>query len=298
MKIFITGATGYLGGSIASRLIAEGHEIHGLVRAHDKVAQLEARGVIPVFGTLDDAELLQHAVESTDATISAANSDHFFSVQAIINAMAGSGKTLIHTSGSSIICDDAMGGFASDLVYGDDTVFTPMAHRAPRVAIDTLVRSAGIANGMRAMVICPTLVYGKGLGMQTQSDQLPKIISRSRSEGTGIYLGDGHNIWSNVHISDLVDLYCLALDAAPSGAFFFAENGEASMRDIATAISLALGYEGRTASWNMADAIASLGGFARVALASNARVRSTNARRLLDWNPQGPALADALQQYL
>lgn len=298
MKIFITGATGYLGGSIATRLIAQGHEIHGLVRAHDKVGQLEARGVIPVFGTLEDAELLQHAVKNTDATINAANSDHFFSVQAIINAMAGTGKTLIHTSGSSIICDDAMGSFASDMVYGDDTPFTPMAHRAPRVAIDRMVRTAGITNGMRALVICPTLVYGKGLGMQAQSDQLPKIISKSRAERTGIYLGDGENIWSNVHLDDLVDLYCLALDAAPSGAFFFAENGEASMREVATAISRALRYEGRTASWDMAEAIASLGGFARVALATNARVRANNAKRLLYWNPQGPALADSLQQSL
>lgn len=298
MKIFITGATGYLGGSIATRLIAQGHEIHGLVRAHDKVKQLEAQSVIPVFGSLDDAELLQQAVERTDATINAANSDHFFSVQAIVNAMAGTGKTLIHTSGSSIICDDAMGSFASDTVYGDDALFTPMAHRAPRVAIDRLVRAAGITNDMRAIVICPTLVYGKGLGMQAQSDQLPKIIAKSRSERTGIYLGDGQNIWSNVHIEDLVELYVLALDAAPSGAFFFAENGESSMRDVATAVSIALGYEGRTASWNMAEAIASLGGFARVALATNARVRATNARRLLGWKPHGPALANALQQYL
>jgi nucleoside-diphosphate-sugar epimerase len=295
MKVFVTGASGYLGGSIAARLLEQGHEVLGLVRSHEKAAILASLGIEPLFGTLDDAELLQGAVARTDATVNAANSDHFFSAQAIVNAMKGTGKTLIHTSGSSIICDDAMGAFAGEVVYEDDTPFTPMPHRYPRVAIDRMVRAAGVADGMRALVICPTLVYGVGLGMEPESDQLPKIVARSTLEGAGIYLGEGRNVWSNVYIGDLAALYALALAAAPSGAFLFAENGEASMRDVAEAVSLALGFGGATRSWNIDDALAELGGFGRVALATNARVRAVHARRLLGWSPTGPALADALK---
>jgi nucleoside-diphosphate-sugar epimerase len=298
MKVFVTGASGYIGGSICHRLVELGHEVTGLVRTPDQASLLQGRGIETVLGSLDDADLLERAALAADAVINAANSDHFFSIRTFVTALAGTGKTLIHTSGSSIVCDDAMGSEPSSVVYEDDTPFTPMLHRTPRVEIDRMVRTAGVTQGVRAVVICPTMVYGEGYGLKTESDQLPKIVAKSRVLGAGVYIGTGKTIWSNVFISDLVDLYVLALERAPSGAFFFAENGETTFESIATSVSRSLGYEGKTVSWDVKAAIAELGGFARIALSTNSRVRATNARRLLGWQPNGPSLAHAVEQGL
>jgi nucleoside-diphosphate-sugar epimerase len=259
---------------------------------------LRARGISPAIGTLDDADLLKHLALNSDATINAANSDHYFSIRALVTALAGTGKTLIHTSGSSIVCDDAMGREASAVTFEDDTPFDPMPHRVPRVEIDRMVRASGVTKSIRAFVICPSMVYGKGLGLKTESDQLPKIMAKSKSLGAGVYIGTGKTIWSNVHISDLVELYLLALASAPSGAFFFAENGESTFESIARSVSKSLGFGGKTTSWSIESAMAELGGFARVALATNARVRATNARKLLGWKPRGPSLERAVEHSL
>lgn len=295
MKVFITGASGYLGGSIGHRLLEAGHEVIGLVRTQDQATELQRRGITPVLGSLDDADLLERVALSADATINAANSDHYFSIRALVTALAGTGKTLIHTSGSSIVCDDAMGNEPSPAIYEDDSPFEPMLHRTPRVEIDRMVRTAGVTQGFRAFVICPSMVYGKGFGLKTESDQLPKIVAKSKVLGAGVYIGTGKTLWSNVHINDLVDLYLLALERAPSGAFFFAENGESTFESIAKSVSKSLGFGGKTVSWDIKAAMAELGGFARVALATNARVRATNARKLLGWQPSGLSLEAAVE---
>ena len=294
MKVFVTGAAGYLGGSISQRLVAAGHEVVGLVRSEEQAAWLESHGVTPKFGSLDDAILLGELALDADATINAANSDHYFSIRALISALSGSGKTLIHTSGASIVCDDAFGGEGTDVVYEDDSPFPVMLHRIPRLEIDRMVRTAGVLDGIRAFVICPSTVYGKGLGLKTESDQLPKIVSKSRERGAGVYIGTGETSWSNVYIQDLADLYVIALEKAPAGALFYAENGVSTFKSIAQAVSTSLGFEGRVVSWDIDDAISELGGFARVALATNARVRAKNARQLLDWRPAGPSLEKAV----
>ncbi|MFJ5297698.1 NAD-dependent epimerase/dehydratase family protein [Pseudomonas sp. NPDC088368] len=294
MKVFVTGATGYLGGSISHKLIEQGHEVLGLVRTAEQAAQLEQRGISALLGTLDDAGALHKGATESDATINAANSDHFFSIQTLISSLKGSGKTLIHTSGTSIVCDDAKGEFASEAILQDDTPFEPQLHRGGRVRIDQLVRSAGIHDGIRAFVICPSMVYGTGLGLRKDSDQLPKLVKQSQAVGAGVFIGKGATVWSNVYISDLADLYVQALDNAPSGAFFFAENGEATFQQIAEAVHAALGFKGETRSWPYDEAVEALGPFARVALATNARVRATNARKLLGWAPTGPDLREAL----
>ena len=293
MKVFITGASGYVGGSVATRLVEQGHDVVGLVRTSEKAAMLEARGIEPLIGTLESAEALEAGALQCDATINAANSDHFFAARVLIDALTGTGKTLIHTSGSSIVCDDAGGKCSTNKIFDDDARFTPRSHRAPRVEIDRMVREAGIRKGIRSSVICPTMIYGRGLGIQPESDQLPKLFAKSRELNAGVYIGKGASTWSNVYIGDVADLYSLVLEKAPSASFYFAENGEATFREIAEAISGSLGFDGRTIAWDYNDAVAELGAFARIALATNARVRSKNAR-LLGWEPKGPSLRDAL----
>lgn len=286
MKIFITGASGYIGGSVAKYLADAGHEVTGLIRDPAKRDALQALGIRPVLGTLDDAYILTREAQAADAVVHTADSDHLASVETFINALRGSGKAFIHTSGSSVVGDDARGAYEREAIFTDETPFEPMDIRRDRVAINQRVRRAGVEDGIRAVVFCPTMIYGDALGLDTASDQLPKLLARSRQVGAGAYLGAGVHRWSNVHIEDLAELYRLALEKAPSASLFFAENGEASFIEIATSISHALGFEGRIESWPADEAIAELGDWARFAIGSNSRVRAVNARQLLGWQPR------------
>lgn len=286
MKIFLTGATGYIGGSVARYLTDLGHDVRGLVRQSDKAQALLDIGISPVQGSLDDAALLAEEAKAADAVIHAANSDHLASVQTFLEVLKGTGKAFIHTSGSSVVGDDARGAYERPDIFADDTPFVPMDIRKDRVEINEIVRIAGVRDGIRTIVFCPTMIYGESLGLPAKSDQLPKLFAQSRKVGAGAYIGTGLNRWSNVHISDLTELYRLALEKAPSASYFYAENGEASFVEIATSISNALGFEGKTQSWAADDAIAELGDWARFAIGSNSRVRAVNARQLLGWTPQ------------
>ena len=121
MKMLVTGATGYIGGSVAERLIASGHQVVGLVRSAEKVPLLKERGIESVLGTLDDWEVIRKAAQEADAVIHAASADHPGSVLALIAALERSGKTLIYTSGSSVVADSADGEYASSVAVTEDT---------------------------------------------------------------------------------------------------------------------------------------------------------------------------------
>ena len=123
MKIFCTGASGYIGGSVAAYLIAAGHQVTGLVRSQDKADAVRARGIEPVMGALDDAEILAQAARAADAVVNAASADHKGAVVALLDALAGSGKPFIHTSGSSIVGTRSKGE-RSDAIFDEDAPIT------------------------------------------------------------------------------------------------------------------------------------------------------------------------------
>ncbi len=293
MKIFITGATGYIGGSLAHRLIAEGHQVTGLVRSQARAALVRARGIEPVLGSLDDGEVLAGAARAADAVIDAASADHPASANTFLAALEGSGKTLLRTSGTSIVGTPAGGESVAD-VFDEDTPFTPTPARAPRVALDKKVRAA---RDLRAVVIAPSLIYGRGRGHNPDSIQVPWLIALARKHGVPKHIGPGANAWSNVHIDDLVDLYLLALDKAPAGAFYFAENGENTMREVCAAIGRLLGQDGRTEAMTLEQAAAEWGeGPANNTMGSNSRVRARRARRELGWTPSAPSLLEEIER--
>ncbi|WP_050436171.1 NAD-dependent epimerase/dehydratase family protein [Chondromyces crocatus] len=294
-RALITGATGYIGGSVAQRLVQDGFEVVALVRRSEDVARLEARGLKPQVGSLDDGALLARLASEADLVVNTADSDHRSTLEALLGALRGTGKRLVHTSGSSIVADHA-DGEASDRIYDEDTPFTPIPEKAARVAIDTLVRDAA-RDGVHSIVICPTMIYGRGTGVKRDSIQVPLLARVARERGAGVHIGAGLNAWSNVHIEDLVDLYALAIERAAPGSFFFAENGENSLRDIATALSHALGFGGKTVSWPIAEAIEQYGAeAARFGLASNSRVRGVRSRADLGWKPHRTALLDEIER--
>ncbi|GIG69560.1 NAD-dependent epimerase/dehydratase family protein [Phytomonospora endophytica] len=298
MRVFITGATGYIGGSIAVRLIAAGHRVTGLARTTGKADALAGLGVEPVVGTLDDVETLTAAARAADAVINAASSDHRAAADTLIDALAGTGKVLIHTSGSSIVGDDSRGE-ASDRVYTEADVldgWQPEPDKAARVALDRAVLAAA-DRGVRSAVLCNTLIYGHGRGLSRDSVQIPRLVDQARESGVVRHVGPGHNIWSNAHVDDVADAYLKALDTVAAGSFLFVENGEASFLDVTTAIADALEL-GPPEAWDIDSAIAEWGYEPAVfALGSNSRVRGT-ARDALGWRPRHASVTEWIRDGL
>src|SRR6516162_5267589 len=254
MRVFLTGASGFIGGAVACALIAGGHRVRGLVRSKAKVDAVAAHGIDAVIGSLDDAALLHSEARAADAVINAASSDHRDAVEALIAALAGSGKPLLHSSGSSIVADLAMGE-PSDRIFDEAGPIEPIAEKAARVAIDRLVLDAP---GIRSVVLCNTMIYGNALGPPAQSVQIPALLREARASGVARYIGRGQNRWSNVHIADVAALYALAIAKAPAGTFMYVESGEEALGEISKAIAARLGL-GAPQSWSAEQAIAAWG---------------------------------------
>jgi len=284
MQIFITGAAGFIGGSVAARLLADGHTVRGLVRNPAQADALARLGIVPVAGTLDDAALLTREAAQADAVINTASSDHRGAVEALLAGLRGSGKPFLHTSGSSVIGDDVGGDVLSARIFDEDTPLVVEADKQARHAIDEMVLAAA-ADGVRGIVLCNSMIYGTGAGLHADSVQIPPLVAQARESGVVRIVGSGVNRWSNVHIADVVALYARALEHAPAGAFYFVENGEASYAEIGAAIARRLGL-GPAQSWTVAQAAPVWGeGAARYSFGSNSRVRARRARTELGWRP-------------
>ena len=197
MKIFITGASGYIGGSVAATLMAVGHRVSGLARSDEAAAALAKLGIRPVRGTLDDTEVLAKAAHDADVTVNAANAGHHAAAAAMLKALAGTGKMFLHTDGSSIVGTRSRGELI-EKVFDEDTPFTPTPQRASRVEINKMVRNAA-GDGIRSVVIAPGLIYGLGHGLNSQSIQVPWLIQAAKKFGVAKHIGPGENRWANVH---------------------------------------------------------------------------------------------------
>jgi nucleoside-diphosphate-sugar epimerase len=285
MKIFLTGASGFIGGTVARRLLRAGHSIRGLVRGGDKAGQLEALGIEPVLGSLEDYDLLVGGAQRADGAINTANSDNLPAVEALIEGLRGSGKPLLHTSGSSVIGDDARGNRLSESIFDEDTPFIVDSAKRPRRDIDLRVLAAA-KEGIRAVVLCPSTIYGSGSGLNPRSVQIPFLVDQALETSVVHIVGQGVNRWSNVHIEDVAELYSLALQKAPPGAFYFVENGEASFAEIGDAIARRLKF-GPVQYWTAEEAAKRWGKLhAYYTFGSNSRVRAKRARKELGWAPR------------
>ncbi len=274
MRVFVTGANGFIGGAVASGLIADGHKVRGLVRNKVKADTVAPQGIEPVVGSLDDAALLQAEARAADAVVNAASSDHRGAVEVLIAGLAGSGKPFLHTSGSSIVADLAMGE-PSDRIFHEGTPIEPQAEKAARVAIDRLVLNAP---GIRSVVLCNSMIP------PARSVQIPALVAQAKASGIARYIGRGLNRWSNVHIADVAALYALVITRARAGTFMYVESGEEALGEIVRAIAARLGL-GAAQSWAAEEAIAAWGrNMAVFSLGSNSRVRGKAAADL-GWSP-------------
>lgn len=284
MKALVIGASGYIGGSVAMKLQAEGFEVIGTTSSNERAADLKKAGIEPAVGSHKDSSFITPLCAKVDVVVNAADSDARQLVETVLAALKGTGKRFIHTSGSSIVSDTA-GGECSDKVYDELTPLDPVPQKVARVEIDSLILDAA-KEDVHTVVICPCLIYGRGLGLSKESIQVPALINQARKSKVARCVGRGLNIWSTVHIEDLVDLYAIAAGGSvPSGTFLFAENGETNFKTLAETIKTSLQLSAPVEEWPVEDAVAEWGeGMAKFALGSNSRIRGKRSREF-GWKP-------------
>jgi nucleoside-diphosphate-sugar epimerase len=288
MQVFLTGATGSIGMPLTRRLVSLGHQVRGLARTRRAAETLRKLGAEPVAGNLDNAALLRQAAREADAVIHTAftwdpraAAVETGATGAFLDALAGTGKTLITTSGAAVLGDT--GAFPAEETARPDPA-SPLAWRA---ALEGRVLAA---KGIRSVVVRPSLAYGP------QGHRIVNALrERSRAAGAGLYIGEGWNRWSTVHVDDLAALYALALEKAPAATLFHAASGTTTMRGLAEAISRSLGFGGAIRTWAVEEARAAIPSAA--ALAQNLAVSAERAVRLLGWEPSGPSLAETIASF-
>jgi len=147
------------------------------------------------------------------------------------------------------------------------------------------------------MVIVPTMVYGEGLGLRKESIQLPFLYQLSMEKGLGVHVESGESVWSNIHVEDLADLYVKMLENGTAGGYYYAENGQASFKDIAKEISRQMGLGEETLSIPINDAVTYFknADIARYGLASNSRCSSVKAKQTLGWQPKYNSIFSAIK---
>ncbi|RAJ88105.1 nucleoside-diphosphate-sugar epimerase [Chitinophaga dinghuensis] len=283
-RVFILGTTGYIGGSLAIYLQQKGFEVYSRVRREADVPRLKALGINATAGPMIDDLAFTAELQAADIVINVANSDDTFLAATILEALEGSGKMYIHTSGGGILGDKAAGQFANSNAY-TDIIEKPVLERAARVLLDREVMNYA-EKGIHTVVICPTMVYGKGLALKQESDQIPTLMRDARQRGSAIMIGKGVHLTSNVHVMDLLSLYELAIDKAPAGSFYYAENGLTSFKAIAEQINRSLGLKEEVKSLSISEAIEIWGpAMAHFGLGSNIVASAAKARQELGWQP-------------
>ncbi|KAK0494591.1 NAD(P)-binding protein [Armillaria luteobubalina] len=312
-KIFITGATGYLGGSFLSRLltVVDPATITTLVRSEDKAEKLRTLGVKTVVGSYKDVDVLAEAASKADIVLTFVDADDHVAAQAILDGMKkkhqfdGSVPALIHTSGTGVIQDNALGLHNNYPVFSDLDLdrFASIPEEAIHRKTDLLILDADKQGYIRSYLVLPPTVYGLAtgvvadLGIQNiHSVQFPAIVKTSMFRKQGGMIGEGVNIWHNVSLSDTTNFFVLLFEtvvknpdtAHGAEGYYFLENGEHSLGEVATEISKALvelgiGSNPEPSSYTEEEKKSFFGPLWPF-LGTNARVRADRSRAL-GWKP-------------
>jgi len=289
MRVFITGATGFIGSAVVAELIEKGHQVLGLARSDAGAASLTAAGAEVQRGDLEDLDSLRAGAAATDGVIHL-GFVHDFSrfaevceidrqaIEAIGSTLAGSDRPFIITSGTAIAYTPGRA------TTEEDAPNSPTPRAASELAADAIA-----ARGVRVSVVRLPQVhdpYKQGL--------VTYLVAVAREKGVSAYVGDGVNRWPAVHRLDAAHLYTLALEKGASGARYnpVAEEG-VPLRDIAE--SLGRGLKIPVVSIQPEDVAAHFGWLAMFA-GLDAPASSALTRQRLGWNPTGPDLLSDLDQ--
>ena len=286
MRVFVTGATGFIGSAIVAELIAAGHKVLGLARSDAAAASLAAAGVAVHRGSLEHPDSLRSAVAAADGVIHTAF-NHDFSrwkencetdrrvIETLGSALARSDRPLIVTSGTGLL-RAGQRGTEDDLP----------ASTVPRVASEEAAASVAALGVHVSLVRLPPTVHGEG-----DHGFVPLLIGLAREKQVSAYVGEGSNRWAAVHRLDAAHLYRLALEKGSAAARYHgvAEEG-VPFRDVAAVIARRL--EVPLVSQSAEEANSHFGWFAHFA-ALDTPAPSRRTRELLGWQPtQAGVLAD------
>jgi nucleoside-diphosphate-sugar epimerase len=293
MRVFVTGATGFIGSTIVRDLIAAGHQVLGLTRSDQGANSLVAAGAEVHRGDLSDLDSLRRGASKSDGVIHTAFIHDFSDfkancetdrrvVEALGSVLVGSNRPLVVTSGTGMA--SAVPGRPST----EDTVHASGPNAIPRVATEEAA-AAVAAKGVRVSVVRLPQVHD-----QFKQGLITYLIAVAREKGVSAYVGDGQNRWPAVHLSDAAPLYRLAMEKEGPGATYHAVGEEGvPYRDIAEVIGRGLKIP--VVSLTKEEAATHfgwLGMFAGLDMPAS----SAQTQQRLGWHPTGPGMISDLEQ--
>ena len=293
MKIFLTGATGYIGSAVARALVRQGHTLIALTRSAESETKLaalsnamdcefirgDALNATSIRRGAEKADGVIHAASPGNETYAAADNN---AIGTVIETLAGSGRPFIYTSGI------AVHGSTRGKVVDETAPYDPSPMVAFRVDCERRVKAAA-ERGVRSVVLSPAFVYGLRGGIAAL------WFESARDYGIVRYVGDGANRWTTVHVEDLADLYLRALTGAKAGSAYFGAAGPAvRVHDAALAASEGAGIPGEVESVPYETARQSIGPLADL-LILDQQVSGEKAQRELGWRPAAPDLLTELR---